>query len=117
MDADGNLIITKSLKDLFDYFLSSYGESSIPSIINSIQQHIMQQLDEPARTQALQVLKAYFSYKNALLDLENATAETNKEILESKELGQFSSTAARVVPGEHDGVRFFPIPETASPPS
>jgi len=85
-DVNGNLIITKRLKDLFNYFLSSYGERSIESIKESIRNHIDQNLSEPARSQALQVLKTYLNYKNALVELEIQLGSENTEILDSKDI-------------------------------
>jgi len=95
-DVNGNLIITKRLKDLFNYFLSSYGEQSIESITESIRNHIDHNLSEPARSQALQVLKAYLSYKNALVELEVQLGVENNEILDSKDIEFFRERLAEI---------------------
>ncbi|MEH6348253.1 MAG: lipase secretion chaperone [Bermanella sp.] len=89
IDHLGNLIVGKNLKDMFDYFLSSFGERSIAAILVSLKNHIYQQLDEPARSQALEILYSYFSYKNALLELEAPLDEGNADILKGKKIASF----------------------------
>ncbi len=89
VDLQGYLIITKGLKDMFDYFLSSFGERSMAAILVSLKRHIHQQLEEPARSQALEIMHSYFSYKNALLELEVPLNESNANILKSNNLNMF----------------------------
>jgi len=96
VDHQGNLIITKNLKDMFDYFLSSFGERSIAAILVSLKKHIHQQLEEPARSQALEILYSYFSYKNALLELEVPLDDSNTNILKSNNLSIFKERLSAI---------------------
>jgi len=75
LDAEGHLIITASIKELIEYFLSATGEEPIERIIERIEEFLTQQLEEPARTEALNVLGEYIAYKESLLESEQNLAE------------------------------------------
>lgn len=72
VDANGNLLIELPVRHLFDYFLSSHGEETLEASIARLRHYIAQQLQEPAQTQALQLLDVYLDYKRQLIDLEEA---------------------------------------------
>lgn len=78
LDPDGHLIITPSIKSVIEYFLSGTGEESIEIIIARIEEFITNQLEEPARSEALDVLAQYIGYKEALIGLESDLAENNQ---------------------------------------
>jgi lipase chaperone LimK len=71
LDSEGHLIITSSIKSLIEYFLSATGEESLETIIARIEEFITQQLEEPARSEALDVVAQYIGYKEALIGLES----------------------------------------------
>jgi len=75
LDAEGHLIITPSIKSVIEYFLSATGEESLETIIARIEEFITQQLEEPARSEALDVVAQYIGYKEALIDLESDFAD------------------------------------------
>ena len=69
-DADGNLLISDQLRHLFDYYLSTTGEQNHAQIVAQIQALIRDSLDEPARSQALDLFQRYLDYQRALVELE-----------------------------------------------
>ena len=75
LDAEGHLIITPSIKSVIEYFLSATGEESLETIIARIEEFITNQLEEPARSEALDVVAQYIGYKEALIDLESDFAD------------------------------------------
>ncbi|MER1946243.1 lipase secretion chaperone [Stutzerimonas stutzeri] len=72
LDAAGNLIIDRELRQLFDYFLSAIGEEPLKQSIGRLRGQIATQLSEPAKAQALSALNQYLNYKRQLLDFEVA---------------------------------------------
>ena len=75
LDSEGHLIITSSIKSVIEYFLSATGEEPLETIIARIEEFITQQLEEPARSEALDVVAQYIGYKEALIDLESDFAD------------------------------------------
>lgn len=69
VDSVGGLIPTPALRQLFEYYLSALGEESLEQLVARIEKTLLA-LQEPARTQALDTLRAYLDYKLALSDLE-----------------------------------------------
>lgn len=76
LDSTGHLVVTDSIKTVIEYFLSAVGEEPIDTLIARIETLITAELEEPARSEALDVLKQYIGYKLALVDLETELAET-----------------------------------------
>jgi lipase chaperone LimK len=71
LDANGNLIITHGLRNLFEYFLSAKNEESLDVILGRIREYIHKQIPiEPAR-EAIAVLESYISYKQKLEEIES----------------------------------------------
>ncbi|MDF0749309.1 lipase [Marinobacter sp. 71-i] len=68
-DANGSLVPTPQLRQLFEYYLAALGEETLPQLIARIEQ-ALDQLDQPARSEALATLGDYLDYKLALGDLE-----------------------------------------------
>jgi len=75
---EGHLIVTPSIKSVIEYFLSANGEESIETIVARIEEFFTQQLQEPARSEALDVLAQYIGYKESLITLEENLAENTK---------------------------------------
>lgn len=71
VDSNGNLIPTSSLRQLFEYYLSALGEESLRQLVARIEQELAT-LDEPAHSEALNILGSYLDYKLALGDLESS---------------------------------------------
>jgi len=72
VDKDGNLLFSEDIKHRFEYFLSTMGEFSLAQVQQMIREDITLNLEEPARSQALQLFKDYVGYKYALADLEKS---------------------------------------------
>jgi len=70
LSRDEQLVVTASLRDLFDYYLSTLGEASVAQIQQLIETELQQQLQGQALTDAAEILANYLSYKQALHSFE-----------------------------------------------
>jgi lipase chaperone LimK len=70
VDTDGNLLLSKSIKYRFEYFLSLMGEFELAQVMEMIKDDIKSNLDGPAKEQALKLFDDYVAYKFALTELE-----------------------------------------------
>lgn len=70
VDAEGHLVLDRSVRLFFDYMLTGVGEMPLPELIGQIRRMIDQELQEPARGEAQRLLNDYLSYKAALHNLE-----------------------------------------------
>lgn len=68
VDEDGHLVVTRRIRNLFDYFLSTLGEESLDVIVARLRAYIDHHLDAPARSEAHALLEGYLAY---LSDLES----------------------------------------------
>ncbi|MDL0431052.1 lipase secretion chaperone [Marinobacter sp. TBZ242] len=68
-DSHGSLVPTPQLRQLFEYYLAALGEETLPQLVARIQQ-VLEQLEEPARSDAMAILGDYLDYKLALGELE-----------------------------------------------
>lgn len=86
-DDEGNLIVARSTRDLFDYFLSTFGEKSLEEITARIQQEAEATLPPEAAVQAVALLNDYVAYKTAMQEFmqQDMTAEQNQNYLETSE--------------------------------
>ena len=66
VDANGNLIVAQSVRQVFDYFLSAIGEEDLATIIGRIRAYIRYKLPAKAAAQAEQILDSYLAYRDAL---------------------------------------------------
>lgn len=72
VDRDGNLIVSAQVKNLFDYFLMTLGEENLDEILNRINAHLGNELEEPALSQAQNILAQYLDYKNNMVILNQS---------------------------------------------
>ncbi|MFZ3185514.1 MAG: lipase secretion chaperone [Pseudomonas sp.] len=70
VDQAGNLLITRDIVQIFDYFLAALGEDSLPVTLARLEAYIGAQLQQPAQGQARELLAQYLDYKRQLLQLE-----------------------------------------------
>ena len=68
VDKNGNLIISQSIRQTFDYFLSAIGEEDLTTIVARIRAYIRHKLANypQAAQQAEQILDGYLSYRDSL---------------------------------------------------
>lgn len=69
-DEDGNLRLSSDVRAVFDYYLSAIEEESLETVIARIQHYLDNTLEEPALTQARELLQQYLSLKMALFEYE-----------------------------------------------
>lgn len=68
-DANGRLVPSPELRQLFEYYLSALGEEALPQLVARIEK-ALSALAEPARSQALNILGAYLDFKLELGAME-----------------------------------------------
>jgi lipase chaperone LimK len=72
-----SLIITASLKDLFDYYLSAAGEDSLEKIRDRVSKDLAKQLRGNALEQALEIWNNYLAYKGELVQFDQQFQATS----------------------------------------
>ena len=77
VDEQGQLIPSQSIRSMFDSYLSTLNESDLENTIKLIQAEINDAFAEPARTEALSLLKRYLDYKIELADFELSNLALN----------------------------------------
>jgi lipase chaperone LimK len=70
VDAEGHLIISTDIKDLFDYFLSTISEEDLDTILLRIDEYLNHYLQEPALSESKAILVQYVEFKYSLMALE-----------------------------------------------
>jgi lipase chaperone LimK len=70
VDVAGNLLITRDIVQIFDYFLSAIGEDTLAVSLERLQAYIRSQLPQPGQGQALELFSQYLDYKRQLVLLE-----------------------------------------------
>lgn len=80
------LIVTASLKDLFDYYLSAAGEESTDEIDQRIQKELARQLDAAALAQAMSIWNDYLTYKHELVEFDQQYPAHSSQPEKSKQL-------------------------------
>jgi lipase chaperone LimK len=102
IDSQQNLVVTGRLRDLFDYFLNTLGEETLPTIIDRIRAYVAHRVPEPAQSQTLKLLDQYIAYRQAVENLGMKTSPNEAfdvdviERLKSREIAlrqQYFSTA------------------------
>ncbi len=89
IDADGKLIISLDIKQMFDYFLSAAGEEPMETIIGRIEEHIRNMVPSDAAEEALNILNSYLLYKQGLYALEKKyPADTLNDDLTAPNISQ-----------------------------
>ncbi|UAW98557.1 lipase secretion chaperone [Halopseudomonas nanhaiensis] len=69
-DHRGHLLVTEQLRDLFEYYLATIGEVQSDQAVEMIRQQLAAQLNQPALTEAYELLDAYLEYKQRVAALE-----------------------------------------------
>ncbi|MFE8071110.1 lipase secretion chaperone [Marinobacteraceae bacterium S3BR75-40.1] len=72
-DAEGNLVVTPGVKDLFEFYLAGIDEEPLETVLARIQYALAAQLEGPALAQARDLLRRYVDYRAQLMDLEDQT--------------------------------------------
>lgn len=80
VDANGNLKITRGVRQTFDYFLSAIGEEDLATILARIRAHIRHVLPAKAAAQAEQLLESYIAYREGLGHLQQVQGDPSQNI-------------------------------------
>lgn len=74
VDANGHLKITRGIRNVFDYFLSTVGEEPVQTIVARIRAYIHFKLKDPAAHEAEVILDGYIAYEKGLSNIQPAQA-------------------------------------------
>ncbi|ARU58439.1 lipase [Oleiphilus messinensis] len=80
VDRNGQLILNRGLRDVFDYYLSTLGEENPELIQRRILAMLNQALPEPALSQSIAALDRYISYLKSLETLQQYGGVTPDQI-------------------------------------
>jgi lipase chaperone LimK len=80
IDAAGNLVIRRSLRDFFDYFLSALGEESLATIRARVKAYMAKSLPPHADLQAERVFEGYLGYRVALQNIPQAGGKPAEQL-------------------------------------
>ncbi|MES1940086.1 lipase chaperone [Salinisphaera sp. T5B8] len=70
LDNEGDLVVTRDLRRLFDYFLTGIGRASLPEIRTRLAGHLVALgLPAAAQAQVLAVYDRYMSYRQRVADI------------------------------------------------
>lgn len=72
VDEDGNLIVDEGVKEMLDFFLQGIGDLSFDEMHDLIAGSMITSLQEPALSQALELLENYFTYLDAYDDWQKS---------------------------------------------
>jgi len=95
LDDQGRLIPDRSIRHMFDSYLSAMGEADLETLIQMMQAEINQAFDEPARSDALSLLNRYIDYKIELVDFETQQLPVDASDLQRIEQNQLALTSFR----------------------
>jgi len=80
LDANGNLIITRGIRNLFEYFLAARSEEPLDIVLGRIKEYIKKHLPEGPANQAISILNDYMTYQKKLGELESPGRFTGEEL-------------------------------------
>ena len=80
IDDKQNLYVTRRLRNLFDYFLSTVGEESLTTITQRVKAYIRHRTPEPAQSQAIALFDQYIGYRAALRSIPEAGGKPADQI-------------------------------------
>lgn len=107
INKDGELLITEDIIQIFDYFFTALGDESEEQVIARIQAYIHNQLQEPARFQALKLLESVVATKKELAQLDEQVFISN---LENEQTDDFSVQALRQKKNQIHNIRLKHLP-------
>ena len=95
LEQDGQLVVTRSIRSLIEYFLSANSEESITTIVGRISELFDNALQEPARSQAKEVMRQYIDYKQALIQIERQLSDEQSLSGNKGDYQRYCSTARK----------------------
>ena len=72
VDAQGNLIVSMQLRDVFEYFLSTIGEESLDTIVARLRAYMASRLPASALAEANRILDGYLAWRDNLSTIQQA---------------------------------------------
>ena len=77
LDASQHLVVNEQTKNCFEYFITQYGEKSLPQIKSDFEKYIKLNYKAPALPQILDLWKRYMDYRAKLGALQPSTEQVN----------------------------------------
>ena len=106
-DAQGNLLITPQVRDIFDYFLAGLGEETLGLLTSRIRAYISNTLQEPAKSQAYRVLNDYLAMQKSLARIPAPTEGIERDAASMGRYLQTISDTRRATLGPDVADAFF----------
>ncbi|WP_171264320.1 lipase secretion chaperone [Acinetobacter sp. ANC 3832] len=104
VDDNGQLLLTRGIRDCFDYFLSSSGEKSDTALLLDIRQYLSGLLPDTAQPYAFKLLDKYIDYLNQLKNLNGVEAQ---DVTEFKRVSSSLSKLRRQIFTTEEANIFF----------
>ncbi len=80
IDEQKNLHVTRGLRQLFDYFLSTLGEEDLPTVIARVEAYLRQRTPEPAQSQVIDLFHRYLRVQDDLRHVKQAGGGTQLDL-------------------------------------
>lgn len=112
-DAAGNLVVSRSLRRLFDHFLSTIGDVELAQIQQQLLRYIIANAPTAAADQGQQLLQTYLDYKTRLQELTEQQQYLGQQPQQIKRRIELKQSLRRHF-FEHEVVQaFFSVEESA----
>lgn len=79
VDDNGQLVIDRGLRRLFDYFLLASAGEPLEDTLNRLRTHIGNRLDGKAEIEARELLEQYLEYKTRLFEIETQLLQASND--------------------------------------
>lgn len=83
-DLNGNLKVTRGVRDVFDYFLTAQGEETVQVLGERIKAYVRLKLKEKAAAQAIELLAKYLNYKAQVMAALSGQAGSSLEDVQAR---------------------------------
>jgi len=91
VDEHGNIRVSTEIKEIFDFFLSAIEDEDLDIVLARINEYLAHQLEEPALSQAKEILGHYVDYKMALVEFEEEQARHIGAFMNDNQFNGYSS--------------------------
>lgn len=96
VSANGELLLTRDIRQIFDYFLTTIGEEDVDRITARMRAYINHQLQPPARAQAQDVLTRYMNMKRAMGNVDESMLNAPVDRYEPSQLKRRKETIQQI---------------------
>lgn len=80
IDEQKNLHVSRGLRQLFDYFLSTVGEESLPTVVARVEAYLRNHTPQPAQNQVIDLFHRYLQVLDDLRHVKQAGGSTQLDL-------------------------------------